>query len=151
MRKKKSLRIFKNEEEKIMQINNHQQIPFGEKYNTSHLISCACKTQFIRKSESVNLLTSILKLTKKEKKTMIHNEDVFQTLLKRAGNHILTQIPELNTFTDKINKFPQEYHKMILELAENKLGEEIDIKRLVRSQEARKNKSWIYKYQNELP
>ena len=150
MRKKKSLRILKSKEGKFMQINNYNpRTSFGEKYPTHNLIACACKNPFIRKSDVVNLATSLLKLTKNEKTAMIRDEVVYHALLKKTGEYILTQVPGLKSFTEQINKLPEAYHKTLLKIADEKLGEEIDIKRLVRSQSARRNKLWIYDYETE--
>ena len=133
-----------------MQINNYNlRTSFGEKYPTHNLIGCACKNPFIRKSDGVNLATSLLKLTKDEKKAMMRDYIVYHALLKKTGEYILTQVPTLKSFTEKINNLPEDSHGILLKIADEKLGEEIDIKRLVRSQSARRNKLWIYDYETE--
>ncbi len=126
-----------------MQINSiNQQVNFGEKYPVERLISCVCEKPFIRKSDSVNIITSILKLTKDEKKEMLHNESIFQQLLKKTGDYIIEQLPEIKLFAMSMDNSTKARQDYILNLAEEKLGSEIDIKRLQRSRESRSNKLW---------
>ena len=129
-----------------MQINSYNpQIAFGEKYQVDRLISCACNKPFITKSDSVNLITSILKLTKDEKKEMMHHDDIFRILMKKAGDYILTQVPELKLFVDLINNTNAPFREKLIQKAETQLGEELNVKRLIRNRETRKDKSWIFK------
>ncbi len=126
-----------------MRINNmHQQVNFGEKYPVERLISCACQKPFIRKSDSINIITSILKLTKNEKKEMMHHDTIFQQLLKKTGDYIIEQLPEIKLFAMSMDNSTKARQDYILNLAEEKLGSEIDIKRLQRSRESRSNKLW---------
>lgn len=126
-----------------MRINNmHQQVNFGEKYPVERLISCACEKPFIRKSDSVNIITSILKLTKSEKKEMLHHDSIFQQLLKKTGEYITEQLPEIKLFAMSMDNSTEARQDYILNLAEEKLGSEINLKRLSRSKESRVNKIW---------
>lgn len=126
-----------------MRINNmHQQVNFGEKYPVERLISCACQKPFIRKSDSINIITLILKLTKNEKKEMMHHDTIFQQLLKKTGDYIIEQLPEIKLFAMSMDNSTKARQDYILNLAEEKLGSEIDIKRLQRSRESRSNKLW---------
>ena len=120
----------------------HQQVNFGEKYPVERLISCACQKPFIRKSDSINIITSILKLTKNEKKEMMHHDTIFQQLLKKTGDYIIEQLPEIKLFAMSMDNSTKARQDYILNLAEEKLGSEIDIKRLQRSRESRSNKLW---------
>ena len=126
-----------------MQIRNvHQQVNFGEKYPVERLISCACQKPFIRKSDSINIITSILKLTKNEKKEMMHHDTIFQQLLKKTGDYIIEQLPEIKLFAMSMDNSSEARQDYILNLAEEKLGSEINLKRLSRSRESRVNKIW---------
>ncbi len=126
-----------------MLINNmHLQVNFGEKYPVERLISCACEKPFIRKSDSVNIITSILKLTKSEKKEMLHHDSIFQQLLKKTGEYITEQLPEIKLFAMSMDNSTEARQDYILNLAEEKLGSEINLKRLSRSKESRVNKIW---------
>ena len=126
-----------------MLINNmHFQVNFGEKYPVERLISCACEKPFIRKSDSINIITSILKLTKSEKKEMMNHDSIFQQLLKKTGEYIIEQIPDIKLFAMNLDNSDATRHSYILIRAEEKFGAEIDIKRLKRSRESRNNKLW---------
>ena len=126
-----------------MQIRSvHQQVNFGEKYPVERLISCACQKPFIRKSDSINIITSILKLTKNEKKEMMHHDIIFQQLLKKTGDYIIEQLPEIKLFAMSMDNSSEARQDYILNLAEEKLGSEINLKRLSRSRESRVNKIW---------
>lgn len=126
-----------------MQIRSvHQQVNFGEKYPVERLISCACQKPFIRKSDSINIITSILKLTKNEKKEMMHHDTIFQQLLKKTGDYIIEQLPEIKLFAMSMDNSSEARQDYILNLAEEKLGSEINLKRLSRSRESRVNKIW---------
>ena len=126
-----------------MQINSiNQQVNFGEKYPVERLISCACQKPFIRKSDSINIITSILKLTKNEKKEMMHHDTIFQQLLKKTGDYIIEQLPEIKLFAMSMDNSTKARQDYILNLAEEKLGSEINLKRLSRSRESRVNKIW---------
>ncbi len=124
-----------------MQINSiNQQVNFGEKYPVERLISCVCEKPFIRKSDSVNIITSILKLTKDEKKEMLHNEPIFQQLLKKTGEYIAEQLPKIKLFARYMDNSTEARHEYILDLAEKEFGSEINVTRLKRSREIRANK-----------
>ena len=126
-----------------MQINSiNQQVNFGEKYPVERLISCACQKPFNRKSDSINIITSILKLTKNEKKEMMHHDTIFQQLLKKTGDYIIEQLPEIKLFAMSMDNSTKARQDYILNLAEEKLGSEINLKRLSRSRESRVNKIW---------
>ena len=126
-----------------MRINNmHQQVNFGEKYPVERLIKRPSQKPFIRKSDSINIITSILKLTKNEKKEMMHHDTIFQQLLKKTGDYIIEQLPEIKLFAMSMDNSTKARQDYILNLAEEKLGSEINLKRLSRSRESRVNKIW---------
>lgn len=117
-----------------MQINNYSnQTTFGQKYQIDRLLSCACDKPFIRKADSVNLITSMLKLRKEEQREMLRHEKVFADYLKKTGEYILVQVPGLQKFVDKINKSSGDYKKYAIESATECFGEMIDIKHQIRS------------------
>ena len=131
------------QEGKSMQINSIQtNINFGDKYPTDQLISCICKKTFIRKSDSVNIITSILKLTKNEKKEMMHHETIFEKLLQKTGEYIAEQIPDLKLFAMSLDSSIESRHAYILNKAEERFGKEIEIERLKRSAENKNGKLW---------
>ena len=118
-----------------MQINNHpNQVSFREKYPIERLLSCACNTPFIRKSDSVNLITSINKLRKNEKREMLRDENVFNHYLKKTGEYILAEFPSLNYFVKQLNTSSEKYKDYIISCTKINLGEEIDIKHIIRHQ-----------------
>lgn len=117
-----------------MIINNNypQQTSFGEKYPVERLLSCACDKPFIRKSDSVNLMASMNKLRKNEIRDVLRYEDVFQETLKKTGEYILAEVPTLKLFVKKLNTTPA-LQESIIEKAISTLGDEIDIKNMVRT------------------
>ena len=76
---------------------------------------------------------------------MMHHDDIFRILMKKAGDYILTQVPELKLFVDLINNTNAPCREKLIQKAETQLGEELNVKRLIRNRETRKDKSWIFK------
>lgn len=124
-----------------MQINNYtSQTSFTEKYPVERLLSCACEKPFIRKSESINLITSLCKLTKEEKRNALRYEDVFESYMKKAGDYILTEVPSLKHYARMIDNSDIERRNYIINKAVEELGDEINVERLKKNASPRKGK-----------
>lgn len=128
-----------------MEINNYtSQTSFTEKYPVERLLSCACEKPFIRKSESINLITSLCKLTKEEKRNALRYEDVFQSYMKKAGDYILAEVPSLKHYARMIDNSDIEKRNYIINKALEELGEEIDVERLKKTQSKTRKKLNVY-------
>ena len=73
---------------------------------------------------------------------MMHHDIIFQQLLKKTGDYIIEQLPEIKLFAMSMDNSSEARQDYILNLAEEKLGSEINLKRLSRSRESRVNKIW---------
>ena len=73
---------------------------------------------------------------------MMHHDTIFQQLLKKTGDYIIEQLPEIKLFAMSMDNSTKARQDYILNLAEEKLGSEINLKRLSRSRESRVNKIW---------
>lgn len=125
-----------------MHINNYtSQTSFTEKYPVERLLSCACEKPFIRKSESINLITSLCKLTKEEKRNAMRYENVFESYMKKAGDYILAEVPSLKYYARMIDNSDIERRNYIINKAVEELGDEINVERLKKNAAPRKGKN----------
>lgn len=111
-----------------MQLNNDMnRTSFGEKYPIEKILYLASDRKLLRTSEVINTVKTVNHLTIKERDNLLRNRSLLRKCVAQTKEKIFAKYPTIAEWVKKINTASEETVENIVELAKQKLGNEIDI------------------------